>query len=74
MMLGADGEGPVRNAMVQCLISGMITQRHIYRIGPAHAVPAAPRFEAASAVCRQNARTGALGEWDESVAPKQARR
>jgi AcrR family transcriptional regulator len=58
-MLGNDGEGPVRNAMVQCLIAGMIMQRHIYGVEPARSLPA-PGFEAALAGCLQHALTGPL--------------
>jgi hypothetical protein len=56
-VLGDDGEGPVRNAMVQCLLGGMIMERYIYALEPARSIPAAT-FEAALAGALQHALTG----------------
>jgi AcrR family transcriptional regulator len=58
-VLGESGEGPVRNAMVQCLIAGMIMERYIYGLEPARSLPAAT-FEAALASSLQHAITGVL--------------
>jgi AcrR family transcriptional regulator len=57
--LGSTGEGPVRSAMVQTLIAGMIMTRYIYRLEPARSLPA-PAFEAAFANSLQQAISGPL--------------
>jgi AcrR family transcriptional regulator len=64
-VLGEDGEGPVRNAMVQCLIGGMIMERYIYALAPACSLPAAV-FEAALAGLLQHAITGSLTAGDKA--------
>jgi len=56
-VLGEDGDGPLRNAMVQCLLGGMIMERYIYRLEPASSLPA-EAFEAALAACLQHAISG----------------
>jgi AcrR family transcriptional regulator len=55
--LGTAGDGPLRSAMVECLIAGMIMTRYIYRLEPARSVPAAA-FEAAFANSLQQAISG----------------
>jgi len=65
--LGDDGDGPVRNAMVQCLIGGMIMERYIYALEPACSLPAAA-FEAALAALLQHAITGSLTSGDQGTA------
>lgn len=65
--LGDDGDGPVRNAMVQCLIGGMIMERYIYALEPACSLPAAA-FEAALAALLQHAITGSLTSGDQGAA------
>jgi AcrR family transcriptional regulator len=56
-MLGSAGDGPLRSAMVECLIAGMIMTRYIYRLEPARSLPAAA-FEAAFASSLQQAISG----------------
>jgi AcrR family transcriptional regulator len=58
-VLGDAGEGPVRNAMVQCLLGGMIMERYVYALEPARSIPAAT-FQAALAGALQHAVSGAL--------------
>lgn len=58
-VLGGTGEGPIRSAMVECLIAGMITARYIYRLQPACSLPAAA-FEPAFANSLQQAISGPL--------------
>lgn len=58
-ILGDTDEGRVRNAMVQCLVGGMIMERYVYGQQPARSLPAAP-FEAALAACLQHAISGPL--------------
>jgi AcrR family transcriptional regulator len=58
-VLGEAGDGPVRNAMVQCLLGGSIMERYIYELEPARSIPA-PAFEAALAACLQHAIDGPL--------------
>jgi AcrR family transcriptional regulator len=58
-VFGAAGDGPLRGAMVECLIAGMIMTRYIYRLEPAGSLPA-PAFEAAFAASLQHAITGPL--------------
>jgi AcrR family transcriptional regulator len=58
-VLGETGDGPVRNAMVQCLIGGMIMERYVYALEPARSLPA-ETFEAALASCLQYAISGPL--------------
>jgi AcrR family transcriptional regulator len=55
--LGSAGDGPVRGAMVECLIAGMIMSRYFYRLEPAGSLPAHV-FEAAFARSLQHAITG----------------
>jgi AcrR family transcriptional regulator len=55
--LGGTPDGLQRAAMVECLIAGMILTRYIYRLEPAHSLPA-PAFEAAFAHSLQYAITG----------------
>jgi AcrR family transcriptional regulator len=62
-VLGETGDGPVRNAMVQCLIAGMIMERYIYALEPARSLPA-ETFEAALACCLQHAISGPLVSGD----------
>jgi AcrR family transcriptional regulator len=57
--LGSTGEGPLRSAMVECLIAGMIMTRYIYQLEPARSLPA-PAFEAAFANSLQQAISGPL--------------
>jgi AcrR family transcriptional regulator len=57
--LGESGDGPVRNALVQCLIAGMILERYIYAWEPTRSIPA-PVFEAALASSLQHAISGPL--------------
>jgi AcrR family transcriptional regulator len=57
--LGSTGEGPLRSAMVECLIAGMIMTRYIYRLEPAGSLPA-EAFEAAFANSLQQAISGPL--------------
>ena len=57
--LGSTGEGPLRSAMVECLIAGMIMTRYIYRLEPAGSL-SAPAFEAAFANSLQQAISGPL--------------
>lgn len=64
-VLGEDGDGLVRNAMVQCLIGGMIMERYIYALAPACSLPAAV-FEAALAGLLQHAITGSLTAGDKA--------
>jgi hypothetical protein len=69
-VLGDGGDGPARNAMVQCLIAGMIMQRYIYALEPARCLPAA-QFEAVFAACLQQAIGGPLeagGRWRAAAA------
>lgn len=56
-VLGRAGDGPLRIAMVECLIAGMIMTRYIYRLEPARSLPAAA-FEAAFANSLQQAISG----------------
>jgi AcrR family transcriptional regulator len=56
-ILGRAGAGPMRSAMVECLIAGMIMTRYIYRLEPARSLPAAA-FEAALASSLQQAISG----------------
>jgi AcrR family transcriptional regulator len=58
-VLGDSAEATVRNAMVQCLLGGMIMERYIYALEPARSVPA-PTFEAALGACLQHAIDGDL--------------
>lgn len=58
-VLGDAGDGPVRNAMVQSLVAGMIMQRYLYGFEPACSVPAA-EFEEALANLLQHAISGRL--------------
>jgi AcrR family transcriptional regulator len=67
--LASTGEGPVRSAMVQTLIAGMIMTRYIYRLEPARSVPA-PVFEAALASSLQQAITGPLAAIDHEPPPE----
>jgi AcrR family transcriptional regulator len=57
--LGGAGAGPLRGAMVECLIAGMIMARYIYRLEPARSLPAGA-FEAALASSLQHAISGPL--------------
>jgi AcrR family transcriptional regulator len=57
--LGGTGEGPLRSAMVECLIAGMIMARYVYRLEPAGSLPA-PAFETAFAASLQQAISGPL--------------
>jgi AcrR family transcriptional regulator len=57
--LGGADEGPLRAAMVECLIAGMIMARYIYRLEPARSLPA-EAFEAALASSFQHAISGPL--------------
>jgi AcrR family transcriptional regulator len=57
--LGGAGAGPLRAAMVECLIAGMIMARYIYRLEPARSLPA-EAFEAALASSFQHAISGPL--------------
>ena len=66
-VLGDAGDGPVRNAMVQCLIAGMIMERYIYALEPARSLPAAT-FEAALACLLQHAISGPLTASDPEAA------
>ena len=68
--MGETGEGPLRSAMVECLIAGMIMARYIYRLEPARSLPAAV-FEAALANSLQLAISGPLPAVDDD--PLQAR-
>lgn len=52
--------GRVRNAMVQCLLGGMIMERYIYALEPARSLSAV-EFESALAACLQHAISGDLG-------------
>jgi AcrR family transcriptional regulator len=61
--LGSAGEGPLRSAMVECLIAGMIMTRYIYRLEPAGSLPA-QAFEAAFANSLQQAISGPLSTVD----------
>ena len=67
-VLGETGDGPVRTAMVQTLIAGMIMERYIYALEPARSLPARV-FEAALAGCLQHAISGPLtaGDQEEPV-------
>jgi AcrR family transcriptional regulator len=67
-LLGDDGDGPVRSAMVGCLIAGMIMERYIYGFEPARSLPAAA-FEAALAACLQHAISGPLSTEDPGAPP-----
>jgi AcrR family transcriptional regulator len=58
-VLGATGEGPLRSAIVECLIAGMIFDRYFYRLEPAGSLPAAA-FEAAFGASLQHAISGPL--------------
>ena len=58
-LLGGMGEGPVRSAMVECLIAGMIMARYFYRLEPAGSLPV-HAFEAAFAASLQQAISGPL--------------
>jgi AcrR family transcriptional regulator len=55
--LGSTGSGPLRSAMVESLIAGVIMTRYIYGLEPARSVPAAA-FEAAFANSLQHAISG----------------
>jgi AcrR family transcriptional regulator len=57
--LGSTGDGPLRSAMVECLIAGMIIARYFYRLEPAGSLPA-QAFEAAFASSLQQAISGPL--------------
>jgi len=59
-VLGHTGDGPVRSAMVQCLIAGMIMERFIYALEPARSLPVST-FEAALGALLQYAISGPLG-------------
>jgi AcrR family transcriptional regulator len=63
-VLGETGDGPVRTAMVQTLIAGMIMERYIYALEPARSLPARV-FEAALAGCLQHAISGPLTVGDQ---------
>lgn len=56
-VFGNTGDGPLRGAMVEVLIAGMIMARYIYRLDPARSLPAAA-FEAAFANSLQQAISG----------------
>jgi AcrR family transcriptional regulator len=58
-VFGSTGDGPLRSAMVEVLIAGMIMARYIYKLDPARSLPAAA-FEAALASALQHALTGSL--------------
>ena len=58
-VLGDAGEGPARNAMVQCLLAGMIMHRYIIALVPSHSLPR-PVFESALAALLQHAINGVL--------------
>jgi AcrR family transcriptional regulator len=58
-VLGESPDGPVRMAMVQSLIAGMIMERYIYRFEPARSLPASA-FQAALAGLLQHAISGPL--------------
>jgi AcrR family transcriptional regulator len=58
-LFGRTGDGPLRSAMVECLIAGMIMARYIYRLEPAGSLPA-PAFEAAFAASLQQAISGPM--------------
>jgi AcrR family transcriptional regulator len=58
-VFGESEDGPVRIAMVQVLIAGMIMERYIYALKPARSLPAAA-FEAALADLLQHAISGPL--------------
>lgn len=62
-ILGETGDGPVRIAMVQALIAGMIMERYIYALEPARSLPARV-FEAALGGCLQHAISGSLTAGD----------
>ena len=56
-VLGDSCAGPVRNAIVQCLLAGMIMERYIYALEPARSLPP-DVLEAALAGSLQHAITG----------------
>jgi AcrR family transcriptional regulator len=58
-VLGETDAGLVRNAMVQCLLAGMIMERYLFALEPARSIPAAT-FEAALAGALQHAISGTL--------------
>jgi AcrR family transcriptional regulator len=58
-LLGDTGDGPVRNALVQCLVAGMIMERYIYALEPARSLPA-DAFERGLAAALQHAIGGPL--------------
>lgn len=58
-VLGEDGDGPARSAIVECLIAGMIMARYVYALEPARSLSAAA-FEAAFAASLQHALSGPL--------------
>lgn len=58
-IFGGTEDSPVRIAMVQCLVAGMIMERYIYGLEPARSLPAAV-FEAALADLLQHAISGPL--------------
>jgi AcrR family transcriptional regulator len=68
-VLGSTGDGPLRSAMVECLIAGMIMTRHIYRLEPARSLPAAA-FEAAFANSLQQALSGPVPSAAASPVPR----
>jgi AcrR family transcriptional regulator len=66
--LGSTGAGPLRGAMVECLIAGMIMTRYIYRLEPAGSLPV-EAFEAAFANSLQQAISGPLPAVDHEPRP-----
>lgn len=58
-VFGGTEDSPVRIALVQCLVAGMIMERYIYGLEPARSLPAAA-FEAALAGLLQHAISGPL--------------
>lgn len=68
-VLGDTDEARIRNAMVQCLVGGMIMQRYIFQLEPACSIPA-DAFEAGLAACLQHAISGPLG----SIEPESSNR
>jgi AcrR family transcriptional regulator len=58
-LLGKTGDGPVRNALVQCLLAGMIMERYIYGLQPARSLPV-DAFERGLAAALQHAIAGPL--------------
>ena len=57
-VLGEDGAGVARVAMVRCLLAGMIMERYIYALEPARSIPAGD-FEVALADALQHVIDGA---------------